>query len=180
MKLNDINIVDVIETSRKKLNWRKMLWNSAEAFCFSMVSGIFLKFNLLGYAFGAILTLGTIDFCIFHKFMKAKRKAKKQLDYLVKYLNENGIDVNKMSLQKAKVSAKISYNVRNIVPTSCTIENVAVFEDYQQQLKALRQLRHEIIIGLPEDATIDGDYTEIVEREEEAKQLLMDKSRLWS
>lgn len=177
MKLNDIDIVSAIVTSRKKLNWRKILIENIIIFCIAMGFGIAIGVHFLEYhAAWTLTTLFVWSFPKIHKFNKEKREAKRQLNYLINYLKEQGIDVNKVSLQKASVGKVQKYNYSiNRLATDCDIEKIAVFEDNHQKLKALRQVRRDILIcgASKKDAVIDSDYTEIVEREEEAKQLLL-------
>ncbi len=106
-----------------------------------------------------------------------KKRANKKLTEVVSILKEHGIDTSKTKLMKAKIKSRylkciISENGAKM--TSC---HIILFQDRNEQIKALKQARAELVsFQFPFRNTIVGE-TKIIENEKIAKQLYLDMKR---
>ncbi len=182
MNLNSININQVIDMSRRKLSIKKLLMQclafftgvicASSLFC-DFVCQISLPWSGWLAMAGCSAIYGASKVIAFHK---AKRQANEQLTALAKHLSEEGIDVSRLSLKKARLGMKMPRFVLESYGEVCIIENVAVFEDRTQKLRALKQLRSEVVREFRKPTSedvIDGNWTETITDSTEAEKFLV-------
>ncbi len=173
------NIISTVLGSRKRLNYKNMLLSSI---CiFSALIGIGMNVHLvLGHSSlpimwyigaGTVVCARALSNIV--KFNKEQRQVDQQLDCLIEFLKQNGIDVTKLKLQKAKVGIQMDITSSPTNEMVCITEGIVVFQDNNDRLRALKQVRQELIdYDTPKNNTIDGGHMEIIERPEEAEKLL--------
>ena len=181
MNLNSINIQQIILMSRMKLSFKDLLIRNLSIFTFSICAASLFFSHVLHQnlpwtawigASGclAIKTLGEIA-----AYKKMKYQANKELTALAKYLNQEGIDVSRISLKKSIVAEKVPSQVIHDYGISAIKENVAVFKDRKENLMALKQVRSELVQQFREPTSediIDGNYVEIVRDSKQVEKIL--------
>ena len=178
MRLNDYNINQIIAQSRLKINYKEICKQNIKLYIFILVIlSIIDKFfpfvnGILLSALLPILLKTSIEIV---SLLIIKKQANKKLEIITEQLRENGLFINKMRLKRAELG---TIRHKKIVECSGVLkerEEVTVFQDYNSQLKALRQIRCELTTIAPKDKNQYeyGNYTEIVENSEEAKRLYM-------
>ena len=106
---------------------------------------------------------------------KIKHQANQQLTSLAKYLNQEGIDVSRLNLKRALVAEKLPSQVMREQGITNIMESIMIFTDKNEQLKALRQVRSELVQEfrpITSGDVIDGDYVEIMEDSKQVKSIL--------
>lgn len=181
MNLNSVDIHKIILMSRKKLNFWNLLIRGLSVFtCFICAAGLFCN-NILHQTLpwtcwvgaGGITVLKIANEIIIHR--KAKAFANQQLTTLAKYLNQEGIDVKRISLKKALVAEKFPRQVSDSHGITKVVESVTIFRDRSDQLKALKQVRSELVKEyrpLETGDVIEGDYVEIIEDRRQVEKIL--------
>jgi len=184
MKLKKYGIYDLVNLSCYKINYKKIFKENSKMLviiflCSTLLNGFsFISLTInTRLIFSIIFATFSVGVDIFTLNMK-KFKANKELNVLVNELNEKGIKVNKLKLQKAKTFCQTNqyYEPRGRVFEE---EQIAVFKDVNDELKALRQVRNEIIDYMQYDTEVlknlceYPDYTEIITDSECAKKLLL-------
>lgn len=184
MKLKKYGIYDLVNLSCYKINYKKILKENSKMLviiflCSTLLNGLpFISLTInVRLIFSLILATFSVGVDIVTLNMK-KLKASKELDELIIELNKAGIKTNKLKLQKSKTICQVNqyYEPRGIVFEE---EQIAVFSDSNNQLKALRQIRNEISDYMVYAEEVSKkfceypDYTEVITDNEQVKQLLL-------
>jgi len=181
MNLNSIDIHQIILMSRKKLNLKNLLIKGLSVFTFLVcVASLFCN-NILHQALPWTCWAGSGGCAIINMLSqvythaKIKHQANQQLTSLAKYLNQEGIDVSRLSLKKSIVAEKLPSQVMHEQGITNIMESITIFTDKNEQLKALRQVRSELVQEfrpITSGDIIDGNYVEIMEDSERVKSIL--------
>lgn len=181
MNLNSIDIHKIILMSRKKLNFTNLLIRGLSAFTvFICVADLFFDIILhqtlpwacwIGACGGIVFKMATE--IIGHQ--KIKHQANRQLTALATYLSQEGIDVKRLSLKKAIVAEKYPALAINDQSITKVTESVTIFKDRSEQLKALKQVRSELVREfrpLAAGDVVEGDYVEVIKDSKQVEKLL--------
>ena len=191
MNLNKYNIQKLIEQSNVHIEKKEK--DESVIFCILAVIGIIAtfmipttaKFVALGFAMGAF----NISISNYARPAIKRFSASRKLKGVVKELEQSGVYTTKLKLQKANTFTFQSYKEKEEnYPFGIRKVQIAVFQDNYGQLKALKQIRSEILrnphryvaclrdnIKKARCENIDKMDTEIVKSKEKVKQLLLEK-----
>lgn len=176
MNLNDYQINQIIKQSRMKINYRKILQKNVKLYIFLLFC-LFILSKVITFSTPIFLSafvpimIGMSTEIITKKVIR--KNANKKIGILANHLKSKGIIVSRMKLKKAQLGTMTPNTILEAGTIIKEIEDIAVFSDYQKELKALRQVRYELITIAPEykNQYEYGNYTEIVENSEESKRL---------
>ncbi|MCI8544962.1 MAG: hypothetical protein HFH09_01890 [Bacilli bacterium] len=181
MNLNSIDIHQIILMSRKKLNLKNLLIKGLSVFTFLVcVAGLFCN-NILHQVLPWTCWVGSGGCAVInvlsqvYTHAKIKHQANQQLTSLAKYLNQEGIDVSRLNLKRALVAEKLPSQVMREQGITNIVESITIFTDENEQLKALRQVRSELVQEfrpITSGDVIDVDYVEIMEDSKQVKSIL--------
>lgn len=193
MNLNKYNIQKLIDWSNTRITKEE----KEESILFRVLIGIGIisalmiptpaKFVAVGFA------LGAFEISIFNYVKHATKRfyASRKLEGVVKELEQSGVHTTKLKLQKANTFTTRRYEEKEeTYPFGIKKVQNVVFQDNYGQLKALKQIRKEILrkpynyfacmhdnIKEVRCESIDKQYTEIVKDSGKVKQLLLEKRK---
>lgn len=178
MDLTQYKLEEIIENSKKQINVPLILFKNLKLFTIVLtVEALVLCpltwsfINPVIYLWiVAILAPIKIGFNLVIPKLKKKR-ANQKLEEVVQILKQHGINTCKVKLKESDIVSRYLKCIINDDGEMKTSSHVVIFKDRNEQLKALRQTRAEMLsFQFPFQRTIVGE-TKIITDEETAKKL---------
>ncbi|MCI9233451.1 MAG: hypothetical protein HFH08_02490 [Bacilli bacterium] len=181
MNWNNLDVHKIILMSRKKLDIRNLCIRNLSIFLSAICAASLFYNNVLHQSLSLLFCVGSGSVIAIKSlaeiviFGKKKYEASKQLISLTKYLVQEGIDVNKLSLKRAIIAEKPRVLLTRNYGIAEVTEYMTIFRDRADKLKALRQTRSKLVQEfrpLTSGDIIDGDFIEIIDNSERVEKIL--------
>lgn len=180
MDLTQYKLEEIIENSKKQINVPLVLFKNLKLFTIVLtVEALVLCpltwsfINPVIYLWiVAILAPIKIGFNLVIPRLKKKR-ANQKLEEVVQILKQQGIHTSKVKLKKSKIASDYLKCIINDDGATMTSKHVIMFKDCNEQIKALKQARAELLsFHIPFRHGIIGE-TKIIKEEQKAQQLYL-------